>query len=151
MFLRVCIDLGHAYRAGVNLSDALVGFVSSFPHPVILRGTGKEEDGVNVTLMAPENERKTDHKLLKWIQQLSWHVWWVPPLKVIFVLRVLTMNEHLQPLCKLPQCRTWDSELRPLRPGCRRCGDLVHTHTHRNRSLIKVNAAIKAFVCALHT
>lgn len=32
----------------------------------------------------------------------------------------------LQPLCKPPQCRTWDSELRPLRPGCRWYEDLGH-------------------------
>lgn len=31
---------------------------------------------------------------------------------------------HLQPLCKLPQCRTWGSERRPPHPGCRWCGDL---------------------------
>lgn len=35
--LCVCANLGHADRAGVQLCDALVGFVSSFPHPIILR------------------------------------------------------------------------------------------------------------------
>lgn len=44
-------DLGHADGADVELCDALVGFVSSLPHPIILRGV-RREDKVKATATA---------------------------------------------------------------------------------------------------
>lgn len=55
------------------------------------------------------------------------------------------MTEHLLPLCKLPRCRTWDSEPRPLHLGCRRYEDLRHAHKnvdlskHRVKITLQVN------------
>lgn len=55
----VCSNLGHAYWAGINLSDALIGFVSSLPHPIILWGSGK---GIKF---------KYCKTLAKWIQEFK--------------------------------------------------------------------------------